>query len=70
MNKVFCICAIVSALCWAMVYLILYLINKSYNISFLKDTWFILLFIIAGYMMNAFTFTLINKKWEYLTTIN
>lgn len=68
--KVFWICAIVSALCWSMTYLILFTINRSFHISFLMDNLIIILIVIAGYMMNAFVFTFINKKWAYLTTDN
>lgn len=66
-TKIFWICAIVSALCWTMTYLILYVLSTNSDISFLKDNWFVFLIPIAGYMMNAFTFTFINKKWVYLT---
>ncbi len=64
--RTFWICALISAVCWVMVGLVLYIINNSFHILFLKNHWTILLVILAGYMMNIFTFRFINKKWEYL----
>lgn len=64
--KFFVICGIVSAVCWVMVGLILSLVNETLSIPFIRDYGVIIMVIIAGYMMNAFTFTFINKKWDVL----
>lgn len=64
--KVFFICAIVSAICWYMVMMIVYIISKKIiNFDFNKIG-LIITMIIGGYMMNTFTFIYVDKKWDYL----
>ena len=64
--KTFLICAIISIVCYVIVYLILYVINKCFSMAFLLENKGILLILIAGYMMNIFSFMFINKKQEYI----
>lgn len=64
--KTFFICAIVSAICWYMVMMIVYIISKKIiNFNFNK-LGLIITMIIGGYMMNTFTFIYVDKKWDYL----
>lgn len=68
--KSFVICAIVSAICWYMVMMIVYIVSKKLIYFNFDSIGILITMIIGGYMMNAFTFIFINKKWEYLTTTN
>ena len=65
--KTFIICAIVSAICWYMVMMIVYIVSEKI-IYFDSNTLGLLItMVIGGYMMNAFTFIYIDKKWDYLS---
>lgn len=68
--KLFMICAIVSAICWYMIIMILYIISKKTNFFNFNDFGILSTMIIAGYMINAFTFIYIDKKWNYLFSCN
>ena len=68
-SKVFLICAIVAAVCWYMISLILFMINQNFHSPVLYNYGILITLVVAGYIMNAFTFTFINKKWEYLSSI-
>lgn len=62
--KTFMICAIVSAICWYMVMIIVYIVSKSI-IPFNFNAFGILItMVIGGYMINAFSFVYIDKKWN------
>lgn len=64
--KTFMICAIVSAICWYMVMMIVYITSKKIIYFDFNDFGILFVMIIAGYMNNAFTFIYIDKKWNYL----
>lgn len=65
-GKIFLICGIVSAICWYMVLVIVFLVSKKLIFFDFNELGIILTIIIAGYMANLFTFKLIEYKWEYL----
>ena len=64
--KAFIICAVASAVCWYMIAMIVYITSKSIISFDFVDFGIIITLFIAGYMINAFTFTYIDKKWDYL----
>lgn len=64
--KNFLICAIVSAICWCMVMVIVYIVSKKIiNFDF-DNSGILITMIIGGYMINAFTFKYIDIKWNSL----
>ena len=64
--KSFFVCGIISALCWFLVLLIVTLFSKE-NIEYVYNSnLIIIVFIIAGYLINLFTFYYLNKKGESL----
>lgn len=64
--KSFVICAIVSAICWYMVMMIVYIVSKKLIYFNFDSIGILLTMIIGGYMMNAFTFKYIDMKWDHL----
>ncbi len=64
-NALFFRCGILSLLSKLVVILLLLFINSLIDITRFIDNYGILVeFVIGGYLMNIFTFTLINKKWN------
>lgn len=68
--KIFMICAFVSAVCWYMVMMIIYVISKEIIYFDFNGFEIILTMIIAGYMINVFAFIYIDKNWNYLSYDN
>lgn len=66
LYKTFFICVGVSAICWYMVVMIMYIISKQFIYYDFNILGIIITMIVGGYLMNAFTFTYIDKKWDHL----
>lgn len=66
--KVFIVCAVSSAICWYMVMMIIYIISQRIIPFDFYYLGIILTLVVAGYLINAFSFTLVDKKWNYLTS--
>lgn len=68
--KAFWICSVVAAICCCAVFLILKAVTGSMPDFNFNVTGRILVAVIAGYMMNAFTFIYLDKIWYslYLTS--
>ena len=64
--KSFFICAIVSAICWYMVMMIVYIVSEKLIHFDFNTIGLILTMIIGGYIINAFTFTYVDITWNYL----
>lgn len=64
--KSFFICAIVSAICWYMVMMIVYIVSEKLIHFDFNTIGLILTMIIGGYIINAFTFKYVDIKWNYL----
>lgn len=65
--KSFFICAIVSAICWYIVMMIVYIVSEKLIRFDFKTIGLILTMIIGGYIINAFTFKYVDVKWNYLS---
>lgn len=68
--KSFFICAIVSAICWYMIMMIVYIFSKKLIYFDFNTIGLIIIMIIGGYIVNAFTFKYIDIKWDYLSYSN
>lgn len=66
-SKSFFICATVSAICWYMVMMIVYIASEKLIHFDFNTIGLIITMIIGGYMMNAFTFKYIDIKWDKLS---
>lgn len=66
--KAFIICASVSAICWYMVMMIVYILSKKLICFDFIHLGLPITIVIGGYMMNAFAFKYIGKKWNYLSS--
>ena len=64
--KSFFICAIVSAICWCMVMMIVYIVSEKLIHFDFNSVGLIISMIIGGYIINAFTFKYVDIKWNYL----
>ena len=64
--KRFFICAIVSAICWCMVMMIVYFVSEKLIHFDFNSVGLIISMIIGGYIINAFTFKYVDIKWNYL----
>ena len=64
--KSFILCAIVSAICWYMVVMIVYIVSEKLIHFDFHSIGVIIIMIIGGYIINAFTFKYVDKKWNYL----
>ena len=64
--KSFILCAIVSAICWYMVVMIVYIVSEKLIHFDFHSIGIIITMIIGGYIINAFTFKYVDKKWNYL----
>ena len=64
--KSFIICAIVSAICWYMVVMIVYIASEKLIPFDFHSIGVIITMIIGGYIINAFTFIYVDKKWNCL----
>ena len=64
--KSFFICAIVSAICWYMVMMIVYIVSEKLIHFDFNSVGLIISMIIGGYIINAFTFQYVDIKWNYL----
>lgn len=64
--KSFFICAIVSAICWYMVMMIVYIVSEKLIHFDFNSVGLIISMIIGGYIINAFTFKYVDIKWNYL----
>ena len=62
----FWICGIVSGICWIGIFLIFSLLANKLPDLFVGTNWIPVAIVIAGYMMNFFTFVFLNKKWKNL----
>ena len=60
--KSFFICAIVSAICWYMVMMIVYIVSEKLIHFDFNTIGLILTMIIGGYIINAFTFKYVDIK--------
>lgn len=65
--KSFILCAIISAICWYMVMMILYIISEKLMPFDFNTIGLILTTIIGGYLINVFVFKYVHVKWDYLT---
>ena len=65
-SKSFFICAIVSAICWYMVMMIVYIASEKLIHFDFNSVGLIISMIIGGYIINAFTFKYVDIKWNYL----
>ena len=65
--KSFFICAIVSAICWYMVMMIVYIVSKKIIIFDFNTLGLIITIVIGGYIINAFTFKYVDVRWDYLS---
>ena len=64
--KTFLLCGVVSGFCVAIVAVVFNLIGEK-NVDFdLNHLGLVLTIVIAGYLMNAFTFVYVDKKWEQI----
>lgn len=64
--KSFFICAIISAICWYMVMMIVYIVSEKLIHFDFNSVGLIISMIIGGYIINAFTFKYVDIKWNYL----
>ena len=64
--KSFILCAIVSAICWYMVMMIVYIVSEKLIHFDFNSVGLIISMIIGGYIINAFTFKYVDIKWNYL----
>ena len=64
--KSFILCAIVSAICWYMVMMIVYIVSEKLIYFDFHSIGVIITMIIGGYIINAFTFKYVDIKWNYL----
>ena len=69
-SKSFFICAIVSAICWYMVMMIVYIASEKLIHFDFNSVGLIISMIIGGYIINAFTFKYVDIKWNYLSYRN
>ena len=65
--KSFFICAIVSAICWYMVMMIVYIVSDKLIYFDFNTIGLIITIIIGGYIINAFAFKYVDIKWNYLS---
>ncbi len=65
--KSFILCAIISAICWYMVMMILYIISEKLMHFDFNTIGIILSIIIGGFLINVFVFKYVDVKWGYLT---
>lgn len=68
--KSFILCAIVSAICWYMVMMIVYIVSEKLIYFDFHSIGVIITMIIGGYIINAFTFKYVDIKWNYLSYRN
>lgn len=67
---IFFICAIVSAICWYMVMMIVYIVSEKLIHFDFNSIGVIITLIIGGYIINAFAFKYVDIKWNYLSYRN
>ena len=65
--KSFISCAIISAICWYMVMMIVYIVSQKIIHFDFNTIGLILTMIIGGYIINVFTFKYVDAKWNYLS---
>ena len=65
--KSFILCAIVSAICWYIVMMIVYIVSEKIIKFDFNTIGLILTMIIGGYIINIFTFKYVDVKWNYLS---
>lgn len=65
--KSFILCAIVSAICWYMIMMIVYIVSEKIIHFDFNTIGLILTMIIGGYIINVFTFKYVDAKWNYLS---
>lgn len=68
--KSFFICATVSAICWYLVMMIVYIVSEKIIHFDFNTIGLILTMIIGGYIINVFTFKYFDAKWDYLSYRN
>ena len=62
----FIFCAIVSAICWYMVMMVVYIVSEKLIHFDFNSVGLIITIIIGGYIINAFNFKYVDIKWNYL----
>lgn len=65
--RAFIICAVVSAISWYMVMMIVYIISKHIIYFDFNTIGLLITMVIGGYVINVFTFKYFDKKWGYLS---
>ena len=68
--KSFFICAIIAAICWYMVMMIVRIVSETLIYFDFNTIGLIITMILGGYIINAFTFIYFDKKWNYLSCEN
>lgn len=68
--KSFILCAFISAICWYMVMMIVYIVSEKLIHFDFNTIGLIITMIVGGYIINAFAFIYINIKWNYLSYRN
>ena len=69
-GKSFFVCAIVSAICWYMVMMIVYIVSEKLIDFDFNTVGLMITMIIGGYIINAFAFKYVDIKWHYLSYRN
>ena len=64
--RAFIICAVVSAISWYMIMMIVYIISKNIIYFDFNTIGLLITMVIGGYVINVFTFKYFDKKWGYL----
>ena len=67
--KSFFICAIVSAICWYMVMMIVYIVSEKLIHFDFNSVGLIISMIIGGYIINAFNFKYIDIKCYFVSAL-
>ena len=64
--KSFLVCAVISAICWYMVYMIVYIVSKQLIPFDFVAIGPVITMIVGGYIINAIAFKYVDIKWYYL----
>lgn len=65
----FTICAIAGSICWFVTMAIVLIVSKTLIVFDFSTVGLLITMVIGGYLMNAFTFTYLDKKWCSLSHI-
>ena len=66
-SKSFILCTIISAICWYIVMMIVYIVSEKIIYFDFDTIGLFLTMIFGGYIINVFTFKYFNTKWNYLS---